>query len=99
MLNTDHFFCGGGAEGEGDISWYSTVIVRLEFPQSRKQNTNSTSVQLFGRISRCAELMSLIKELPKLAEKAPLEKYFTVKVLPLCTTHNQDLLKKSCIAG
>ena len=41
--------------------------------------------------------MSLIKELPKLAEKAPLEMYFTVKVLPLCTSHNQDLFKKSCI--
>ena len=41
--------------------------------------------------------MSLIKELPKLAEKVPLEKYFTVKVLPLCITHNQDLFKKSCI--
>ena len=54
---------------------YSTVIVRLEFPQSRKQNTNSTSVQFFGRISRCTESMSLIKVLPKLAGKAPLEKY------------------------
>ena len=41
--------------------------------------------------------MSLIKELPKLDEKAPLEKYFTVKVLPLRTTYYQDLFKKSCI--
>ena len=43
-------FCGGG--GAGAYSRYSIAkvyrIVRLEFPQRRKQNTNSTLVAFQG---------------------------------------------------
>ena len=89
MLNTGLFFsCGGGAEGEGDISRYSTIIVRLEFPQSRKQNTNSTSV-VWSHFKVYRVYVS-----HKRTSKA--EKYFTVKVPPSsvpCTTHK---FFKSC---
>ena len=38
-------FFSVGVDGEGDISRYSKVFVRLEFPLvSSKQNTNSTSI-------------------------------------------------------
>ena len=50
------FFCG--VDGEGDISRYSKVFVRLEFPLSRKQNA-ITLLPLFGRISRCTESIYL----------------------------------------
>ena len=37
-------FFSCGVDGEGDVSRYSIVFVRLEFSLSRKQNTNSTSI-------------------------------------------------------
>ena len=53
LLNMGHFFLWGGW---GDISRYSKVFVRLEFPLSR----TLTLLPLFGRISRCTESISLI---------------------------------------